>query len=550
MDIDGPCFQHAALDHSKASIRLVQILPTLSDRGLVQCQIQHYELHTQDGHNGIDTSISNEPAHLEYSCLSYTWGDGKRTHPITINGKLYLVHQTLWDFLATAREKTKEDGGIVRPRRGTSHYAETMLDPLLWIDAICIDQDNILEKNHQVQQMGRIYSSSKLVLIWLGHNTSEFLREMFKLSDSRWSTRVDPELEAPRWDSHRLYDELDKFKRSSYWARAWITQELVLAYQPVLYASSGVYDLRKALVLIETYLPELEQSRVAEVLMFQGLAVYIRGNDFNTPEECSLHALDRFGATKHCADVRDRVFSVLGLCRTESNLVVDYAVPRQQLMVQVLKSCSHLPCFCAISIISEALELNLDQHAGEKVWLELELPDLPLRSSSAPIWCLYCGRDLPTSWNRLYGETLCIRQVCSRLGGHILAPIQTTAHTGDEESSTNAGSALSKISHCFQKAFGFTAVEVAQYAGTASVSTDLHGVEVSLLQTGAGGSFKKWRLDRKAVIAVVSDNNRDVQTNTRLCGFNEDGYQYTDLYEHGDQYKGVGRRRYVDLQRY
>jgi len=41
-----------------------------------------------------------------------------------------------------------------------------------WIDALCIDQDSIHEKNHQVAQMGSIYAKSIEVISWLGFNQS------------------------------------------------------------------------------------------------------------------------------------------------------------------------------------------------------------------------------------------------------------------------------------------------------------------------------------------------------------------------------------------
>jgi hypothetical protein len=38
----------------------------------------------------------------------------------------------------------------------------------VWIDAICINQDDILERNVQVQMMGMVYEKATCVLIWLG----------------------------------------------------------------------------------------------------------------------------------------------------------------------------------------------------------------------------------------------------------------------------------------------------------------------------------------------------------------------------------------------
>jgi hypothetical protein len=39
---------------------------------------------------------------------------------------------------------------------------------LLWIDALCIDQESIVERQHQVRQMGLIFSAAKAVASWLG----------------------------------------------------------------------------------------------------------------------------------------------------------------------------------------------------------------------------------------------------------------------------------------------------------------------------------------------------------------------------------------------
>lgn len=42
------------------------------------------------------------------------------------------------------------------------------LGSMFWIDALCIDQENLAERNHQVTQMGKIYASAYRVVSWLG----------------------------------------------------------------------------------------------------------------------------------------------------------------------------------------------------------------------------------------------------------------------------------------------------------------------------------------------------------------------------------------------
>lgn len=47
-------------------------------------------------------------------------------------------------------------------------YRQTLKRKYLWIDALCIDQGNIPERNHQVAQMTSIYSNAEEVIVWLG----------------------------------------------------------------------------------------------------------------------------------------------------------------------------------------------------------------------------------------------------------------------------------------------------------------------------------------------------------------------------------------------
>lgn len=128
-------YQHEPLDHSKHSIRLVRVLPSLCPEGLIQCDIFHG---TTD---------------VTYECLSYRWGDPYPEGSILIGGKRFRVRQNLLDFLALGHL--------------TAQFSSMTLGPL-WIDALCINQNDTAERNHQVGQMGEIFSSAITVNLWLG----------------------------------------------------------------------------------------------------------------------------------------------------------------------------------------------------------------------------------------------------------------------------------------------------------------------------------------------------------------------------------------------
>lgn len=84
---------------------------------------------------------------VPYFALSYTWGAEDDGHMIDIEGHRFLVRKNLWDFLLQTRNRRKWYG----------HETSQDRELLLWIDAVCIDQGNVAERNHQVEMMGNIY---------------------------------------------------------------------------------------------------------------------------------------------------------------------------------------------------------------------------------------------------------------------------------------------------------------------------------------------------------------------------------------------------------
>lgn len=93
---------------------------------------------------------------LHYEALSYSWGppssEGEQQY-ILCHGKKLAVSENCISALYHLRQK--------------------YCDRLLWIDAICIDQTSIEDKNQQLQVMGLIYEKAAKVIVWLGPSTAE-----------------------------------------------------------------------------------------------------------------------------------------------------------------------------------------------------------------------------------------------------------------------------------------------------------------------------------------------------------------------------------------
>jgi len=91
----------------------------------------------------------------EYEALSYVWGDSSKPCKIYVgpSGQVLPVTMSAHTALRCLRHADK-------PR-------------LVWVDAICIDQTNIPERNSQVTMMARIYKSASRVVVNLGKATHE-----------------------------------------------------------------------------------------------------------------------------------------------------------------------------------------------------------------------------------------------------------------------------------------------------------------------------------------------------------------------------------------
>jgi hypothetical protein len=107
----------------------------------IECRLVEYSL--QDADN------ETHP----YEALSYVWGDPKDPVPIKVGQDDLTVTRNLHAALL--------------------HLRYRYFERILWVDAICIDQENLRERGEQVQSMAKIYGSANRVVVWLGEATAD-----------------------------------------------------------------------------------------------------------------------------------------------------------------------------------------------------------------------------------------------------------------------------------------------------------------------------------------------------------------------------------------
>ncbi|KAK2752445.1 hypothetical protein FQN54_008107 [Arachnomyces sp. PD_36] len=88
----------------------------------------------------------------EYRALSYTWGSGLCDHEAICNGHSLMITSNLHLALTRLRETEKEE-------------------TYLWVDAICINQADPVDKSIQVRRMSTIYRDAAAVIVWLGEES-------------------------------------------------------------------------------------------------------------------------------------------------------------------------------------------------------------------------------------------------------------------------------------------------------------------------------------------------------------------------------------------
>jgi hypothetical protein len=118
-----PSFKYQPLDTTVDSIRLLVFNCNISSSINYGPEIMHFEM--------INVEFSTMP---KYQALSYTWGSPDITKTIAVNGALVDVRQNLYDALFNLNEL---------PEWGAEVW--------LWVDAICIDQQNLQERTSQVR---------------------------------------------------------------------------------------------------------------------------------------------------------------------------------------------------------------------------------------------------------------------------------------------------------------------------------------------------------------------------------------------------------------
>ncbi|KAI4192055.1 MAG: hypothetical protein LQ346_004508 [Caloplaca aetnensis] len=337
-----PVYDAVGLNSSE--FRVLTLSPASNKTEEIYCTLERAEFEATSGTGPV------------YEALSYAWGDSTDKYNIYVDRLPFPITRNLDVALRYLRKPDE-------PRR-------------LWIDAICIDQENLVEKTHQVRMMRDIYRNASRVLVWLGESNKDIRKAMAFLQradEVEGSLPLHPvlaeilELPRQRQDegtegevrNHYSNENIDPFApglekifKKPWWFRLWVVQEVFVARRPPLVGCGRAWV---SWTVVHRQMSNFawEQKRVGEsnadwlnILMFGAMHYeFSRGRlDGGT----GLFRLLTATSNRRTTQPHDKIYALLGLATDDAveNIDIDYEQPYsiayQKAMVHMLKSATNL----------------------------------------------------------------------------------------------------------------------------------------------------------------------------------------------------------------
>lgn len=311
-------FQHQPLTNSSSEIRLLYLHAGSGDDPVV-CTLEHYQQPRQG-----------------YEALSYAWGDETDYSLLQLNGKPFLIKKKLHTALRHLRNGIDQN----ESKSGTAR--------LFWIDAICIDQSNVEERNEQVQRMRSIYEGAVRVVVWLGAD-HELEDDEVSFTPSIWSFGKLPpgsikttngalalaihlalyETVGGGFDEdQKSWGYLCRLLSRSWFSRLWILQEIAASQSVVCTVGRSMITwntLEKAAIHIldPEFVKEVPCPYILPLMRANNvLKVGLRGAD-----PWNLLTILREVQDAQCTDPRDKIFALKGLLLQDEaeDIEIDYS---------------------------------------------------------------------------------------------------------------------------------------------------------------------------------------------------------------------------------
>ncbi|KAK4458385.1 heterokaryon incompatibility protein-domain-containing protein [Cladorrhinum samala] len=334
-------------DLGPSTVRLLELQPS-SKGATIRCNLK-------------TVSLLDAPA---FEALSYVWGDPSIKTNILVDGAPFPVTTNLGMGLRAVRRRWKQR--------------------VLWVDAICINQDDVAEKNIQVPLMSTIYSTASRVVVWLGPSTPEIGLALSWVQAYEWKECGPARVFWRTLDTAANYSRTWKAKRAvalmraasgcfdlfelPYWERMWTFQEYhMAAEEPVCVCgnreilasklrtrgwqashrsildledlvNAGGFDQSLFRLTDEAFQWDgvVKEKKERELTTRRGLDHTNFGSRKLTPTDNTLLlSLMQMTTPRRCLNPRDKVYALYGMVpEAQRAFPVDYNKPVEQVLLE------------------------------------------------------------------------------------------------------------------------------------------------------------------------------------------------------------------------
>lgn len=336
--------------------------------------------------------LNTEPI---YHALSYTWKDDDVKedgfeYTISLDGIAVPVSRNLYLALKQFQQFATSDG---------DYFAPFPVGTMLWVDALCINQSDMVERSHQVRNMRKIYQNAEIVNIWLGlefegcqlgmklaMGIEEHIRGLGSITAPyEW---LDPMIHAMYGDKSLKpsWTALQKIHLAGYWRRLWVIQEIVTNLRTYVHVGPLTTHLMPLLTtgqsIVQASIVALKPTQWEQqyVASFQTGAIMQDRFAFSDKEYEGHDLLDLLVRYRHhrSSDPRDKVYGLIGLAKLHGSnfrqLNVDYDLSLDAVMTQtarhIIESTKSLDILTyAESGLSHCSEDGEDLHAALPTWV-------------------------------------------------------------------------------------------------------------------------------------------------------------------------------------
>ncbi|KIW00005.1 uncharacterized protein PV09_08359 [Verruconis gallopava] len=303
------------------------------------------------------------PSHSQstaYEAISYVWGDGQPSKPIYLDGHVLLVRDNLYTILRYMRN--------VDAQR------------TIWVDTLCIDQDNIEERNAQVKDMPNIYRRAQRTLVWLKEKEYQdlpviealhALERMLSLPAEERIRAMDDfatHLDNTR-DINGLAQSFHGLLSVPWFHRVWIVQEFSISPRVLFMCSHDTFSAEAMDQLQDIVLRKTIGNQVCSFYTLYTSIVPLRTllvlrNDQQHVGHVGFSEVFRITSRGYKAtDPRDRVFSLYGLCSPEDvPCSVDYKLGIAEVFQNAVAWCLR-----SSAVLEDMLALTI-QHPVREDW--------------------------------------------------------------------------------------------------------------------------------------------------------------------------------------